>query len=70
MDTFDRFNAVVEEIAADTAPAGSALLVAHGTILRLWVALAAAGNAGADPRWIATNPLPNTGLAVVGGVLF
>ncbi|CAM3000473.1 histidine phosphatase family protein [Actinomyces slackii] len=93
--TFERFNAVVEEIAGDqgtqtsaqenpvlgqgaagrgttgkdaaAAGGGTALLVAHGTILRLWTALAAAKASGVDPAWIANSPLPNTGIAVVEG---
>ncbi|MDO4242572.1 MAG: histidine phosphatase family protein [Actinomyces sp.] len=69
-DTFERFNGVVEEIAAATDaedPDSSALLVAHGTVLRLWVALAAARAAGADPAWVAEHPMRNTGITVVHG---
>lgn len=69
-DTYERFNGVVEEIAAVTGtedPSGSALLVAHGTVLRLWVALAAARAAGADPAWVSEHPMRNTGITIVHG---
>lgn len=73
-DTYERFNGVVEDIAAVTAQAtaeagaeGSALLVAHGTVLRLWVALSAARTAGVDPAWVAEHPMSNTGISIVHG---
>ncbi|MBE6481978.1 MAG: histidine phosphatase family protein [Actinomyces ruminicola] len=66
-DTFARFNGVVEEIYNSTRTGGTALLVAHGTILRLWVALAAAAAGGADPAWIANHPMRNTAVSVVEG---
>ncbi len=69
--TFARFDGVVDEIAAATlesqGPGGSALLVAHGTVLRLWTALAAARAGGADPTWIAEHPMTNTAITVVEG---
>lgn len=65
--TFERFNAAVERLARDTPAEGAALLVAHGTVLRLWTALAAAQAAGADPAWIAEHPMSNAGISVVEG---
>ncbi len=69
--TFARFNAVVQEIAACTAAVagddGTALLVAHGTVLRLWTALAAAAGGGADAAWIAEHPMGNTAVTVADG---
>ena len=53
--------------AADVGADGTALLVAHGTVLRLWTALAAAPGGGADPAWIADHPMRNTGISVVEG---
>ena len=41
--------------------------MAHGTVLRLWTALAAAQAAGADPAWIAEHPMSNAGISVVEG---
>ncbi|WP_257210786.1 histidine phosphatase family protein [Actinomyces ruminis] len=66
-DTFARFNAVVEEIYNSTRTGGTALLVAHGTVLRLWTALAAAVGGGVDPAWIADHPMRNTAVSVVEG---
>lgn len=69
-DTFERFDAVVRQAAGQEGQAGErpdALLVAHGTILRLWTALAAARGAGVDPAWIANHPMTNAGLSVVEG---
>ena len=70
-DTFARFDAAVARIArataADVGADGTALLVAHGTVLRLWTALAAAPGGGADPAWIADHPMRNTGISVVEG---
>lgn len=65
--TFERFNDAVERLAQDTPAEGTALLVAHGTVLRLWTALAAARAAGADPAWIAEHPMSNAGISVVQG---
>ncbi|WP_017178741.1 histidine phosphatase family protein [Actinomyces timonensis] len=76
-DSLDRFDAAVRAIAehaADEAPegasgtgGGAALLVSHGTVLRLWTSLRAAAGAGVDPLWVAEHPLRNTGIAVVEG---
>ena len=63
--TFERFNGAVERLAKDTPAGGSALLVAHGTVLRLWTAMAAAPAAGADPAWIAEHPMGNAAVSVV-----
>ena len=51
----------------DVIAAGTALLVAHGTVLRLWTALAAAPGGGADPAWIADHPMRNAGISLVEG---
>ena len=53
--TFARFDDVVDEIARATDPDGTALLVAHGTVLRLWTALAAAVGGEVEPAWIADH---------------
>ena len=66
-DTFERFHGAVTRIAHSTPESGTALLVAHGTVLRLWTALAAAPTAGADPAWIAEHPMRNAGISVVEG---
>lgn len=73
-ETFTRFDAVVHEIAeltadrsGDGADGGRALLVAHGTILRLWTALAAAVGGGADPAWVAEHPMGNGAITLVEG---
>ena len=70
-DTFARFDAAVGRIArttTQTAGAGAtALLVAHGTVLRLWTALAAASGGGADPAWIADHPMRNAAVSLVEG---
>lgn len=70
-DTFARFDAAVARIARTTdeiaGPDGTALLVAHGTVLRLWTSLAAAPGGGADPLWIAEHPMKNTGITLVEG---
>ncbi|WP_314717595.1 histidine phosphatase family protein [uncultured Actinomyces sp.] len=67
VSTLARFDAVVERIAAVTAERGKAagLLVAHGTVLRLWTALRAAPGGGADPLWVAEHPMSNAGVTVV-----
>ncbi|MDO5064434.1 MAG: histidine phosphatase family protein [Actinomyces bowdenii] len=65
--TFARFNEVVTRIGQETPEGGTALLVAHGTVLRLWTALAAATAAGADPAWIADHPMGNTGITLIEG---
>jgi len=70
-DTFARFDNAVTRIARTTAEnvgaEGTALLVAHGTVLRLWTALAAAPGGGADPAWIADHPMRNAGISLVEG---
>nr|WP_250649222.1 MULTISPECIES: histidine phosphatase family protein [unclassified Actinomyces] len=67
-DTFERFDAVVREAAAGRAgERPDALLVAHGTVLRLWTALAAAPGAGVDPAWVADHPMANAGVTLVEG---
>lgn len=76
-DSLGRFDAAVRAIAehaADEAPegasgtgGGAALLVSHGTVLRLWASLRAAADGGVDPLWVAEHPLRNTGIAVVEG---
>lgn len=68
-DTFERFDAVVREAAGTGGgePTSSALIVAHGTVLRLWTSLAAAPGAGVEPAWIANHPMTNTGVTVVEG---
>ena len=65
--TFARFDGVVDEIARATDPDGAALLVAHGTVLRLWTALAAADGGGVEPAWIADHPMRNAGVSVAEG---
>lgn len=68
--TLARFDAVVEEIWQKTAaqdPGGTALLLAHGTVLRLWTAQRAAAATGATSAWIAEHPMGNTALSGVEG---
>ena len=68
-DTLQRFDDAVSRIAEQTAKAGSAaaLLVSHGTALRLWTSLKAAPGGAVDPLWIAERPMHNTGITVVDG---
>ena len=66
-DTLGRFDAVVSQICQASGAEGTALLVAHGTVLRVWTSLVAAQAAGADPAWIANHPMPNTAFSVVTG---
>ena len=74
-DSLARFDGAVRAIAehaANEAPeggrgGGAALLVSHGTVLRLWTSLRAAAGGGADPLWVAEHPLRNTGIAVAEG---
>ena len=72
-DTFGRFNDVVARIACATHRIigpdgeGTALLVAHGTVLRLWTALAAAPGGGIDPDWVAEHPMGNASTSLVEG---
>ena len=68
-DTLRRFDDAVGRIAEQAARAGdsAALLVSHGTVLRLWTSLRAAAGGGVDPLWIADRPMHNTGITVVDG---
>ncbi len=68
-DTLRRFDDVVRRIAEQTARMGdqAALVVSHGTALRLWTSLKAAPGGGVDPLWIAERPMHNTGITVVDG---
>ena len=66
-DTLERFDGVVRRIAAATDPGATAMLVAHGTILRLWTAIRAAPGGGADPAWIANHPMSNAGMCLAEG---
>ena len=68
-DTLQRFDDAVGRVAEQTAKAGSAaaLLVSHGTALRLWTSLRAAAGGGVDPLWVADHPMHNTGITVVDG---
>ena len=68
-DTLRRFDDAVGRIAEQTARMGdqAALLVSHGTALRLWTSLKAAPGGGVDPLWIAERPMHNTGITVVDG---
>ena len=68
-DTLRRFDDVVRRIVEQTARTGdsAALLVSHGTALRLWSSLKAAPGGGVDPLWIAERPMHNTGITVVDG---
>jgi len=68
-DTLQRFDDAVGRIYGQTAQAGdsAALLVSHGTALRLWTSLRAAAGGGVDPLWVADRPMHNTGITVVDG---
>ena len=68
-DTLQRFDDAGGRVAEQTAKAGSAaaLLVSHGTALRLWTSLKAAPGGAVDPLWIAERPMHNTGITVVDG---
>lgn len=76
-DTVARFDKVVTQIAERTRERsgedGTALLVAHGTVLRLWTCLNAVGAPGQagtglpDPAWIADHSMRNTAITVVEG---
>lgn len=68
--TLARFDAVVREIwqrTQDSDPRGTALLVAHGTILRLWTSHRAPAASGATAAWIAEHPMANTAVTGVQG---
>lgn len=79
VDTVGRFDAVVEEIWQRTCertggPDGTALLVAHGTILRLWTCLRALGDVPGraaeglpEPAWVSDHSMRNTAITVVEG---
>ena len=64
-----RFDDAVGRICERAARAGdsAALLVSHGTALRLWTSLRAAAGGGVDPLWVADHPMHNTGITVVDG---
>ena len=68
-DTLQRFDKAVGRICEQAARAGdsAALLVSHGTALRLWTSLKAAAGGGVDPLWVADHPMHNTGITVVDG---
>ena len=68
-DTLQRFDDAVGRIYEQTAQAGdsAALLVSHGTALRLWTSLRAAAGGGVDPLWVADRPMHNTGITIVDG---
>lgn len=59
-EVMDRFDEVIEEILGTGA--GTAAIVSHGAMIRLWVARRAAED---DTGFIRERPLDNTGLAVV-----
>jgi probable phosphoglycerate mutase len=60
-DFFDRFDAALAEVAASGAE--DAVVVSHGAAIRCW----SASIEGADRDFLATHPLPNTGLVAVEG---
>jgi broad specificity phosphatase PhoE len=61
-EAFARYDAVVAEAAAATI--GTALLVSHGGVIRMWVA----GRAdNVDAGFAGANPLPNTAMIIVDG---
>ena len=68
-DTLQRFDEAIDRICEQAARAGdsAALLVSHGTALRLWTSLRAAAGGGVDPLWVADRPMHNTGITVVDG---
>jgi broad specificity phosphatase PhoE len=61
-EVYERFGAVVEE--ASSGPAETVALVAHGQVLRSWVA---AHTHNVDVAYAARNLLHNTGVIVVEG---
>ncbi|WP_196717534.1 histidine phosphatase family protein [Actinomyces trachealis] len=68
--TLARFDDVVSEAwraTIATNPEGAALLLAHGTILRLWTSQRAAATQGATATWIAEHPMGNTAITGVEG---
>lgn len=48
----------------DGGDGGAALIVAHGSVLRFWIALRARAS---DVSWVAAHPLPNTGIVILEG---
>jgi probable phosphoglycerate mutase len=60
-DFFGRFEAALEEVAASGAE--DAVVVSHGAAIRCWSATVE----GADRDFLATHPLPNTGIVAVEG---
>ncbi|SPT54123.1 alpha-ribazole phosphatase [Actinomyces bovis] len=68
--TLARFDDVVTEAwrtTTTTDPNATALLLAHGTILRLWTSRKAAAAQGATAAWIAEHPMGNTAITGVEG---
>ncbi|MHB1063106.1 MAG: histidine phosphatase family protein [Georgenia sp.] len=61
-EVFDRFDAVVEEIAG--LDVGTAVAFSHGAAIRAWTAVRAANVSTAH---IAANPIGNTGAVVLEG---
>ena len=63
------FDEAVDRICEQATRAGdsAALLVSHGTALRLWTSLRAAAGGGVDPLWVADRPMHNTGITIVDG---
>jgi broad specificity phosphatase PhoE len=60
-DFFGRFDAALEDVAASGA--AEAVVVSHGAAIRCWSATIE----GADRDFLATHPLPNTGIVAVEG---
>ena len=58
---FARFDAALEEVA--TSGAEDAVVVSHGAAIRCWSATVE----GADRDFLATRPLPNTGIVAIEG---
>jgi probable phosphoglycerate mutase len=64
VEAFARFDAVVAEAVISTD--GTACLVSHGAVIRMWVA---GRTDNVDAAYVATNPLQNTGVIIVDGDL-
>lgn len=68
-EILERFDAVVSEVAAalraEVGPDGSAVLVAHGAILRLWATVRASDLASMEGALGREHSLHNTGMIVV-----
>jgi probable phosphoglycerate mutase len=58
---FERFDAALEEVAA--CGADDAVVVSHGAAIRCWSATVE----GADQGFLASHPLPNTGIVALEG---